>query len=154
MRRMLLGTAIGWLALAGVGVAGAAPSIQAVYTDHTAGGTPVSINIVGSGFTCPDCGPPSVSLGGLSLQVKAHSTKVITAALPQPLAAGDYTLAVTTGPAQRAEVARFSLSVASAPVTAARVVTVPTVRSTSSGGGPAPGPRRGPGSWPRARRRG
>jgi len=142
MRRMLLGTAIGWLAFAGVGAAGAAPGIQAVYTDYTAGGTPLSINIVGSGFTCADCGPPRVSLGGLSLTVKAHSTKVITAVLPQPLAAGDYTLAVTVGPPPRAEVGKFSLSVMPAMVAATGVGTVPTVRSTSGGSGPAPGLKR------------
>jgi len=33
MRRMLLGTAIGWLAFAGVGVAGAAPSKPEWRTD-------------------------------------------------------------------------------------------------------------------------
>ena len=76
------------LTFAGFATAAAAPSIQAVYTDHSKGGTPLSINIVGSGFTCADCGPPKVSLGGLSLTVKAHSAKVITAVLPQPVAAG------------------------------------------------------------------
>jgi len=138
MRRMLLGTAIGWLAFAGVGVAGAAPSIQAVYTDYTAGGTPLSINIVGSGFTCPDCGPPRVSLGALPLKVKAHSAKVITAVLPQPLAAGHYTLEVVSGPAQRAEVARSTLAVAPEPVTSVSVVTAPARRPTVAGSGPVP----------------
>jgi hypothetical protein len=135
---MLLGTAIGWLALAGVGVAGAAPSIQAVYTDYTAGGAPLGINIVGTGFTCPDCGPPKVRLGGLALAVKAHSAQVITAVLPQPLAAGNYTLEVVSGPAQRAEIARSTLAVAPEPVTSVSVVTAPARRPAVAGSGPVP----------------
>jgi len=130
------------LFLAGTGTAPAAPGISAVYTEHSQAGVPLGINIVGKGFTCPNCPPPKVQLGGLSLGVAAHSANVITDLLPQPIPSGDYSLEVTSGPAQRAEVARFSLSIDPVPIANGGDITRPAFRPTTGPASQPPPPDR------------
>jgi len=88
------------LKFATVGVANAAPNVQSVFPSYNASGQPVSLDVLGVGFTCADCGAVRVRIAGVLLPssaVTVNSATEMRVSIAGYLP-GDYKLRVTVIP--------------------------------------------------------